>query len=80
MGADLETRSIALFEADFQQGTKVQIMLRDNQMMMDLVREHSEELLRDLGTKRPILGLCIDCAGRCSTFSGAETKELRVFA
>ena len=78
MGADLENRSITLFEADFHPGTKVQVMMRDNEMMVDSVRRLGEEFVGELGTKRLILGLYIDCAGRCVAFSGAETEEASV--
>lgn len=78
VGADPETGSITLFEADFQHGTIVQIMARDNELMVDSVRQRSEALLQKLGTKQPILGFYIDCAGRCSEFSGSEREEASV--
>lgn len=70
--------SVTLFEADFQVGTKVQIMSRDNQWMLDSVRQRTRELLTSMGQKRAIFALYIDCAGRTSAFSGAEIEEAGV--
>lgn len=78
MNADRENGGITLFEADFEVGTKVQVMSRDNRMMVDSVRERTRESLASLGRERAVLALYIDCAGRCSSFSGAEIEEASV--
>jgi hypothetical protein len=70
--------SVTLFEADFQVGTKVQIMSRDNRLMLDSVRQRTRDLLTSVGHKRPIFALYIDCAGRTSAFSGAEIEEATI--
>ncbi len=70
--------SVTLFEADFQVGTKVQIMSRDNQLMLDSVRQRTRELLKSMEPKRAIFALYIDCAGRTSAFSGAEIEEAAI--
>lgn len=70
--------SISLFEADFQRGDKVQIMSRDNQLMVASVRQQTRRLLTSLNEKKPVLALYIDCAGRNSAFSGAEVEEAGV--
>ena len=70
--------SITLFEADFQVGTKIQIMSRDNQLMVESVRKRTSELLQSLGSLKPVFALYIDCAGRTSAFSGSEVEEASV--
>lgn len=67
--------SVTLFEADFQVGTRIQIMSRDNLLMLESVEKRTKDLLASLDGERPIFGLYIDCAGRSSTFSGAELEE-----
>jgi len=70
-----EDGSVTLFEADFQVGTKIQIMSRDNQMMVESVHNRTRELLSSLGGVAPIFAFYIDCAGRACAFSGAEVEE-----
>lgn len=70
--------SITLFEADFQVGTKIQLMARSNQMMLESVEKRATELLDSLGSSTPVLGFYIDCAGRSSTFSGADIEEASI--
>lgn len=67
--------SVTLFEADFKVGTKVQIMSRDNQLMLESVRNRTRQLLNSLDHRQPIFALYIDCAGRTNAFSGAEQEE-----
>jgi len=67
--------SITLFEPDFEVGTRVQIMGRDSFLMMDSV-ERGVSLLNDrLAGVKCELALYIDCAGRASIMSGAESEE-----
>ena len=75
LSANRENGSIALFEADFQKGAKVQIMTRDNQLMLESVQKQTQRLLDSLGDSKPIFALYIDCAGRTRAFSGADTEE-----
>jgi hypothetical protein len=70
--------SVTLFEADFQVGTKVQIMSRDNQLMVKSVRKRTGELLKSLGRSKPAFAFYIDCAGRTNAFSGSEIEEASV--
>jgi len=67
--------SVTLFDSDFARGTRVQIMSRDNLLMMESV-ERGVAAMRDrIAGKTCLLGLYIDCAGRASVMSGAETEE-----
>jgi small ligand-binding sensory domain FIST len=70
--------SVTLFEADFKVGTRVQIMSRDNQLMLESVQKRTRQLLSSLGQEKPIFALYIDCAGRTSAFSGAELEEASI--
>lgn len=69
--------SVTLFEADFQVGSKIQIMSRDNLLMLESVQTRTQNLLASL-QETPIFALYIDCAGRTSVFSGAEREEASV--
>lgn len=73
-----EDGSVTLFEADFQVGTKIQVMTRDNKLMLDSVKKRTREILESLDSSKPVWGLYIDCAGRSSAFSGAEVEEASI--
>jgi len=75
LGSDRTTGSITLFEPDFRLGAKVQIMARDNYLMLESVRAGTAAIpARQAGRER-FLALYIDCAGRASVRSGAEVEE-----
>jgi hypothetical protein len=67
--------SITLFEPDFAVGTRVQIMSRDNFLMMDSVERGLSQVNERLAGAECELALYIDCAGRASIMSGAESEE-----
>ena len=75
LGANRASGSITLFEPDFRQGTTVQIMARDNSLMLQSVRDGTATLRDRCVSSKPILGLYIDCAGRASARSGALQEE-----
>jgi hypothetical protein len=73
--ANADRGSLTLFEPDFETGARVQIMSRDNILMLESVERGVADLQdRSAGSKN-LLGLYIDCAGRASVMSGAETEE-----
>jgi hypothetical protein len=72
---DGSTGSITLFEPDFRPGTRVQIMSRDNALMLASVRDGIADLNTRLAGGQSMLGLYIDCAGRASARSGADIEE-----
>ncbi len=72
------TGSITLFEPDFQLGTRVQIMSRDNSLMLDSVRDGVASINRRIAGRQALLGLYIDCAGRASARSGAAIEEAEI--
>lgn len=77
---DPRERSITLFEPDFHVGAKVQVMLRSNQLMQDSVKKGMAALLHETASMTPLLGLYINCAGRSSFVSGADTEEAALVA
>lgn len=78
--ANPEQGSVTLFEPDFVAGTRVQIMSRDNILMLDSVEQGIARLKRDLAGAACELGLYIDCAGRASVVTGAATEEADLVA
>ena len=75
LGANRASGSITLFEPDFRQGARVQIMARDNALMLDSVRQGTAAARTRNPAGKPFLGLYIDCAGRASARSGAPFEE-----
>lgn len=67
--------SITLFEPDFAVGTRVQIMSRDNTLMLDSAERGVARLKQEIGAAPGAFALYIDCAGRASIMSGADTEE-----
>jgi len=78
--ANRSTGSITLFEKDFHLGTRVQIMARDNALMLDSVRNGIGTINAAQREGQPLLALYIDCAGRASARSGAAVEEAELVA
>jgi hypothetical protein len=72
---DRQRRSVMLFEPDFHVGSLVQIMSRDNALMLESVRDGAKALASRTAGWHKLLWLYFDCAGRASARSGAETEE-----
>jgi hypothetical protein len=73
--AEPETGAVTLFEPDFARGTQVQIMSRDNSLMLESVRRGVAAMNATVAGTECLLGLYIDCAGRGSARSGAPIEE-----
>jgi hypothetical protein len=73
--ADPVRGSITLFEPDFTVGTRVQIMSRDNLLMLESVERGVSNLNGAIKGQDCLLSMYIDCAGRASVMSGAATEE-----
>jgi len=78
LSANVEKRSITLFEPDFKAGSIIQIMSRDNVLMLDSVRRGAKLMTERCADRDCLLTLYIDCAGRASARSGAEHEEADV--
>lgn len=70
--------SISLFEADFQAGSKIQIMSRNQQLVLESVRNQTKELLSGINDGQGLGALYIDCAGRACAFCGDEVEEASI--
>lgn len=75
LSANAAQGSITLFEPDFERGAMVQIMSRDNGLMLDSVRRGVAVANAAAAQHDALLGLYIDCAGRASARSGAPVEE-----
>jgi hypothetical protein len=75
---DRERRSVTLFEPDYREGSLVQIMSRDNSLMIESVRRGTAALVARSAARSTLLWLYIDCAGRASARSGAEVEEAEI--
>jgi hypothetical protein len=73
-----ERRSITLFEPDFRSGSIVQIMSRDNDLMVQSVRNGVRSMNERVSGGKALMALYIDCAGRASARSGSEIEEAEV--
>lgn len=73
--ANPESGSITLFEPDFRRGARVQVMSRDNTLMLASARRGVEALNDAVAGEDPLLCLYVDCAGRASGRSGAPMEE-----
>jgi hypothetical protein len=67
--------ALVLFEADFQVGSRVQLMAYEPWRMIESAREQTQSLLASLPPQPLLFGLYIDCAGRSTAFSGMEEDE-----
>jgi small ligand-binding sensory domain FIST len=75
MSANVEDGSLILFEADFEVGTEVQIMSRDNDLMLKSVAKGTERLLEGIQEDKALLATYIDCLGRTGAFNGCDQEE-----
>ena len=68
---------IVLFEPDLEQGSEIQFMLRDSEIMCNSAEKNSAALLQHVTKqgKQPYFGLYIDCAGRAADYSNTEGEE-----
>lgn len=73
---DEERRGLVMFENDLKAGMEVQLMRR--QIDYDAMAASATKMLEDLGSRRPLFALYIDCVGRASMFTGAEREEAAV--
>jgi len=78
MGFDPQAGSVTIFEADFGRGERVQIMSRDNTLMIESARRNTARMLEEVDPQRALFGLYVDCAGRTSHFCGSDIEEASV--
>jgi small ligand-binding sensory domain FIST len=78
VGTNPKDGSVSLFEADFQTGLKIQIMSHDQQLVLDSVRNQTQQLLNGIHNGHALGALYIDCAGRACAFCGDEIEEASI--
>jgi hypothetical protein len=78
--AHADTGAITLFEPDFEVGAMVQIMSRDNSLMLESVRRGVAAANASIQDRDALLALYIDCAGRASALSGSPIEEAELVA
>lgn len=68
---------IVIFEADFEEGTEIQFMLRDPIRMIESAKNNTKDLVFDIKSrgKTPQWALYIDCAGRNASLSETAQEE-----
>lgn len=75
VAANPQDGSVVLFESDFQVGTRVQIMTRNNELMLNSVKDRAHALAKAINSDETLCAFYIDCAGRASAFGGSEIEE-----
>ncbi|MDR6293800.1 hypothetical protein E9232_006353 [Inquilinus ginsengisoli] len=75
---DPNSGSVTLFEPDFQEGARVQIMGRDASFMLDSVRTGVAAANRVIERGDSLVSIYINCAGRASVLSGSPEEETAV--
>lgn len=75
LGGDRTNGAIMLFEPDFQPGAIVQVMSRDNELMLQSVQDGVERANTVIRAGDGLFSLYVDCAGRASARTGAAIEE-----
>ena len=78
LNADRERGSITLFEPDFSVGSRVQIMARDNELMLSSAARGVKlmnEMIAANDEDNVALSIYIDCAGRAAVRNGGRHEE-----
>ncbi len=78
INSNTEDGSITLLDTDFQKGTVVQIMTRNNNFMLESTKRGTEELLGSIRKGQHELAFYIDCAGRTRDFSSSRIEEANI--
>jgi hypothetical protein len=77
MRADLENKSLVMFDPDLQAGSEVQLMRRA--IGFSYITERVNELFASLGPdKKPFFAFYIDCAGRVAELCGTDEEDAGV--
>jgi hypothetical protein len=79
-GPMLLDKGIITPEPDWQPGTEIQFMVRDNEQMITSTQKRSKALVQRIikAGKKPQLGFYIDCAGRTSYFANSLQEEASI--
>lgn len=80
VSADRSMGSITIFEPDYKVGDQVQVMARDNLLMLDSVRDGAAAIEQRVAAEDVLLTLYLDCAGRASAVTGAPSEDAALAA
>ncbi|MBK1699792.1 hypothetical protein CKO22_02360 [Thiococcus pfennigii] len=72
---DPADEALVLFEADFEVGSRVQLMSYEPDRMIESAAAQTQRLLATTDRDAVLCGIYIDCAGRSMAFSGMEEDE-----
>lgn len=72
---DPADEALVLFEADFEVGSRVQLMSYEPDRMIESAAAQTQRLLVTTDRNALLCGIYIDCAGRSMAFSGMEEDE-----
>ena len=75
LGGNRAAGTINLFEPDFEVGMHVQVMSRDNELMLQSVRDGVKRANAVSRNSDCLFNLYVDCAGRASARTGAKIEE-----
>lgn len=75
LSTNAEEGSFTLFEADFKEGDRVQIMSRTNELMVNSARQCGVDFKKSAENKDFHFLMYIDCAGRVADYCGASEEE-----
>ena len=73
LAVDKKRGGIIMFESDMVAGTEFQIMYRS--LELDYMAPKMEALFTDLGGRKPVFALYIDCAGRAAGYGGIDMED-----
>ncbi len=73
LAVDKERDGIIMFESDMVGGTEFQIMYRS--LELDYMAPKMEGLFTELGDRKPVFALYIDCAGRAAGYGGIDMED-----
>jgi hypothetical protein len=79
IAANPQNGSIIIFDDDFTVGDQVELMSRDNDLMVKSVRSGTIAMTEALATHDALFALYIDCAGRSSAWCGHSEEEADTF-
>ena len=76
LGIDHKRGGIIMFDSDMEQGTEFQLMLRSQEP--GSMQPKIESLFANLGERKPVFAMYIDCAGRCAGYGGTKMEDAAV--
>ena len=73
LGIDKQSGGIVMFEPDMVEGTEFQLMFRS--LELDYMKPKIDKIFEEIGDRKPVFAVYIDCAGRCAGYAGNEMED-----